>query len=246
MRTRIIVPCYNEESRLDVAAFDAYLAAPAHAGVGFVLVNDGSTEATLPVLRGLAARWPGRASVIDQQPNRGKAEAVRVGMLSVRSGEADYFGYWDADLATPLDAIDEFVATLDAYPAVDIVIGARVALLGRQIQRRLARHYVGRLFATAASLVLRLEVFDTQCGAKLLRCDARLQRLFDRPFGSRWIFDVELLARYLAGAGTAAGIYELPLRRWTDVGKSRLKPADFLRAAAEMAAIYREYRRAPR
>jgi len=89
-------------------------------------------------------------------------------------------------------------------------------------------------------------VFDTQCGAKLLRCDARLQRLFERPFGSRWIFDVELLARYLAAGGTGAGIYELPLRRWTDVGESRLAPADFLRAAAEMAAIYREYHRALR
>src|SRR5262249_50747242 len=103
------------------------------------------------------------------------------------------------------------------------------------------RHYLGRVFATAASLVLALPIYDTQCGAKLMRSSPPMRALFALPFCSRWIFDVELLARYLASFGTQRGLYELPLRRWTDVGDSRVRARDFVRAGVDMAAIYRDY-----
>jgi dolichyl-phosphate beta-glucosyltransferase len=240
MRTRIVVPCYNEAKRLDVPAFDRFLAATED--VGFVFVNDGSTDGTLAVLRGIAARWPRRIDVIDQQPNAGKAEAVRVGMLDAFSSGAKYAGYFDADLATPLDAIEQFIETLDRNPNIDIVIGARLLLLGRHIERDAKRHYLGRAFATAASVVLDLPVYDTQCGAKVFRTNDVNRDLFGAPFGSRWIFDVEIFARYLNGPGTREALYELPLNRWTDVGDSKVKSSDFLRAIAEMASIYRTYR----
>jgi glycosyltransferase involved in cell wall biosynthesis len=241
LRACIVVPCYNEETRLDVKAFDAYLASCSD--VGFVLVNDGSRDGTLRVLEELAARWPGRVQALDQQPNQGKGQAVRVGCIHALDSGASYVGYFDADLATPLEAIPEFTVVLERNPRIDIVLGARIALLGRQIDRSPVRHYLGRVFATAASLVLDLPVYDTQCGAKLLRATATVRKLFDAPFGSRWIFDVELLARYLLrGPGSRDGLYELALQRWTDVGDSRVKPRDFARAAAEMAAIYRMYR----
>jgi dolichyl-phosphate beta-glucosyltransferase len=250
VRVRIIVPCYNEATRFDPGAFDAFLASTqastqqgALADVGFLLVNDGSTDATLTMLEGLSARWPQRVQVLDSQPNQGKAEAVRAGMLvAFAESSVSYVGYFDADLATPLDALSEFIATLDDAPQIDLVIGARVALLGRKITRRPVRHYVGRVFATAASAVLGLAVYDTQCGAKLLRVTPITRGLFDKPFGSRWIFDVEMLARYLTRGGHASGLYELPLRAWTDVGESKVKARDFLRAGGEMAAIYRAYR----
>jgi putative flippase GtrA len=239
-RTRIIVPCYNEAGRFNSTALDSFLA---HSDdVGFVLVNDGSTDGTLEVLRNAERRSSGRIKVIDQQPNQGKAEAVRVGMLQAMQDGASYVGYFDADLATPLDAIPEFVDVLDKNAEVGIVIGARVALLGRKIERKPIRHYLGRLFATAASLVLGLPVYDTQCGAKLFRSSLGMRRLFELPFGSRWIFDVEIFARYLTTMGDRGALYELPLRTWTDVGDSRVRPRDFLRAGGEMAAIYRNYR----
>jgi putative flippase GtrA len=239
MRTRVVVPCYNEANRLDVSAFDKFLAAKDD--VGFVLVNDGSSDGTLAVLQGLAARWPARVEVIDQQPNAGKAEAVRVGMLSAFASGAQYAGYFDADLATPLEAIADFVGALDRNPGIDVMIGARLLLLGRHIARKAKRHYLGRVFATAASVVLDLPVYDTQCGAKLFRTKPATRELFDAPFGSRWIFDVEILARYLTGGGRREALYELPLNRWTDVGESKVQSADFVRAIAEMASIYRTY-----
>jgi dolichyl-phosphate beta-glucosyltransferase len=239
MRVRIIVPCYNEQARLDVAAFDRFLTRTE--GIGIIFVDDGSQDGTSSVLHELERRFPSRVVVIDLLVNQGKGEAVRTGMLRAMDLGAEYAGYFDADLATPMEAALEFVEMLDRYPELQFVIGTRVALLGRSITRKASRHYVGRVFATAASLVLALPVYDTQCGAKLLRVSERARSLFKSPFGSRWIFDVELFARYLSTYGGPEGLYELPLRRWTDVGHSKVKWQDFVRAGAEMAAIYHAY-----
>ena len=241
MTTRIVIPCYDEEKRLPVASFDEYLAANTH--VEFVLVNDGSRDGTLPLLHSMATRWPGRIIVIDQQPNQGKAEAVRRGMSAPLSEGIKFAGYWDADLATPLSSIEEFARVLTERPGIDLVLGARVALLGRNIDRAPMRHYLGRIFATAASLALDLPVYDTQCGAKLLRASPHNLGLFAKPFMSRWIFDVELIARYLCSGGRAEGLYELPLSSWRDVGASKVRTVDFLRSIGELFSIHRAYRR---
>jgi dolichyl-phosphate beta-glucosyltransferase len=240
--TCIVVPCYNEEKRLDVAAFAQYLEQPS--GVRFMLVNDGSKDGTLGVLQQLASRFPARVSVLDINPNQGKAEAVRRGMLqAMAAADVEYAGFWDADLATPLGAIEVFEPVLERLPRVDMVFGTRVQLLGRQIERKAARHYLGRVFATAASIVLSLPVYDTQCGAKLLRVNDHSRALFAAPFGSRWIFDVELVARYCRDRDGLTGIFELPLDRWADIGESKVRPVDFIRAFGEMLIIYRTYSR---
>jgi hypothetical protein len=152
-------------------------------------------------------------------------------------------GYWDADLATPLRSIASFAALLRDRPELMLVMGSRVALLGRQIRRRTARHLLGRAFATAASLVLGLSVYDTQCGAKLFRVTPETVALFNQPFRTRWIFDVEILARMVAATRNGGSrpaqesIYEYPLEAWQDVQGSRLKPHDFATAALDLAAI---------
>src|SRR5262249_59105570 len=106
-------------------------------------------------------------------------------------------------------------------------LGSRVKLLGRTIDRRIGRHYRGRIFATLASLVLDLPVYDTQCGAKLFRTSAILAAALSRPFRSRWSFDVELLQRLVLGFGGVPAlavreIVEEPLAVWRDVPGSKL------------------------
>ncbi len=124
-----------------------------------------------------------------------------------------------------------------------MVIGSRVKLMGRTIERLAWRHYLGRIFATAASLVLDLPVYDTQCGAKLFRATPLLAQVFAEPFLARWVFDVEIIARFMEldpGGPDRIGeaLFELPLRHWIDVHGSKVKPVDFAQSARDLALIF--------
>jgi len=241
----VTLPCFDEAARLDGAALLAFLDATPE--VSLVLVDDGSRGGTLALLRDLAAKRPGRIDVLALPENRGKAEAVRQGILHALARAPDYVGYWDADLATPLDAIPSFAHVLDERPEIDLVMGARIALLGRAVERGTLRHYVGRVGATLVAHVLRMRVYDTQCGAKLLRVAGGAERLFREPFSTRWAFDVELLARMIRdrdarGLPPAAGvIYEYPLSTWREVPGSKVRPRDYLRSARDLWRIHRRY-----
>jgi putative flippase GtrA len=235
----VIVPCYQEEKRFDTQAFARFL--NTDRGVEFILVDDGSRDQTAAVLKQVESAFPDRVTAMSLPVNQGKAEAVRQGVLRAFEQGADYVGYWDADLATPLESIPDFAAELDRAAELEIVLGARVALLGRRIKREARRHHLGRIFATAASLTLNLPVYDTQCGAKLLRVNPRTKSLFEKPFLSRWIFDVEILARYLTAQGTVDGLYEYDVPSWEDVAGSQVRSKDFVRAGGEMMKIFRRY-----
>jgi hypothetical protein len=138
------------------------------------------------------------------------------------------------------------VRLLDRQPHVQMVFGSRVKLLGRQIERRAIRHYAGRIFATVVSLMLELPIYDSQCGAKLFRLTPEARQVFATPFIARWVFDVEILARFLnLYAGNARrladAIYEYPLEVWTDVAGSKLASVDCVAAARDLARIKLAY-----
>lgn len=242
--TIIVVPCYNEARRLDTRAFTEFRV-NGHR-LEFLLVNDGSRDETLALLERLRRDSPDTIRVRDQQPNHGKAEAVRTGLLEALDGGADFIGYWDADLATPLSAIPKFLEVFEDRAGVNVVLGSRVKLLGRSIERHAWRHYLGRVFATLVSEMLHLAVYDTQCGAKVFRSTPELRRVLAEPFGTAWLFDVEILARLIGEsprgtADVARCLYELPLDEWRDVAGSKLTRAAYLRAATSIFRLYRRY-----
>lgn len=240
----IAIPCYNEAQRLDLEKFEQFAAdAPE---VSLLFVDDGSTDDTRRVLDELVTRLFGRAQVLSLAVNSGKAEAVRQGVNRLLERDPTFVGFWDADLATPLGVIRDFSAHLAAHPDIEMIMGARVQLLGRRIERSALRHYAGRVAATAISTVLGLRVYDTQCGAKLFR-SAMARELFRERFRSRWIFDAEIIARLIAELRTRSGpdasevIYEYPLHEWRDVRGSKIGPSDYLRAALDLRRIHSRY-----
>jgi glycosyltransferase involved in cell wall biosynthesis len=218
----IVVPCYNEASRLRVADFVAFVRAP-ETRARLLFVDDGSSDGTLAALHEARDACPDRIDILSLPSNVGKAEAVRLGMRRA-CGDAiaerpkrlkpSFVGFWDADLATPLNHVGLFRDVFIKRPETDMVFGARVGLLGRDIQRSARRHYVGRAFATLASFALGMPVYDTQCGAKLFRVGDDLEAALSEPFDTRWVFDCELVGRYAslrrarsarAAGGSAAG-----------------------------------------
>lgn len=235
----LVVPCYNEAERLDTEAFLALVRGPDDLRVLFV--NDGSRDTTSARLAALAALQPDRIAVLELERNGGKAEAVRSGLRRALREGAPLLGYLDADLATPVSEVRRLVAVLRGNGA-PVLLASRVSLLGRDIQRKAMRHYLGRTFASVASAVLRLSVYDTQCGAKFFRATPALEAAVAEPFLSRWIFDVELLGRLMTGTPTVPPlredqVVEEPLLSWRDVPGSKLRPGHAAIAARDMVRI---------
>ena len=233
MKRVVVVPCFNEARRLDTAA----LRTLAERLDDVVIVDDGSTDDTAAIAS--AAGF----TVLRLTENGGKGEAVRHGLRHALAAGADVVAYLDADLATPIEEVLRLFAVVDEdggdedAGAIDVVLGSRIAHLGAQIERRAGRHYLGRLFATTASLALGLGVYDTQCGAKVFRATPALATALSTPFRSRWAFDVELLGRLLDAGSSSDRWREVPLRRWRDVDGSQLSPASMLKAGVDVVSL---------
>lgn len=238
----MIIPCYNEATRLPADAFLTYLRRVPTVSLCFV--NDGSRDDTRVVLERLQQQQPGQIEVLHLAQNQGKAGAVRAGMLHCAGQPVDYLGYLDADLATPPDAIGDLQTALDQQPKLDLAMGSRVKILGADIQRDAFRHYVGRVIATFISNILKLPVYDTQCGAKLFRRGV-VTNLFQEPFISPWLFDVELLARLIRqhGRATVANhVAEVPLKQWIEQSDSRISSGYVFKMWYELYRIHQTYR----
>jgi len=240
LQTVVCVPCYNESKRLNKEAFRSFV--DEHRDVAFLFVNDGSKDGTLDVLNAFANEHE-NLYVLNLEQNSGKAEAVRQGMLyAFQKFNPQHIGFYDADLATPLDELPNFITLLNQRN-FDVVTGLRLMRLGAKVKRKNSRHFLGRIFATFASKVLRLPVYDTQCGAKLYKAEL-IPNLFDEKFTTRWLFDVEILARYIKHYGNEkaiTNIYEHPVFAWEDKHGSQVKTTDFVKAPLELWKIKRRY-----
>lgn len=234
----MVVPCFDEERRLDRERWLAFADEP---GVELLFVDDGSRDGTRAMVEALAMARPDRIRVFVIDRNGGKGEAVRRGMNRALEAGASVVGYADADLSTPPDELLRLRGELESS-GVSVVVGSRVQLVGRRIERRNARHMLGRVFATVAARVLDVPFYDTQCGAKLFKGGPALRAALGEPFRSRWAFDVELLGRLLAGAGGQAGLpvsefLEVPLRTWVDTPGSKVHFAGMARSLVDLALI---------
>jgi dolichyl-phosphate beta-glucosyltransferase len=233
----LVVPCYNEESRLSLESFEE----GAQGEVQILFVDDGSKDGTVAKIQAFI-RGKTNLHLLVCAKNSGKANAVRQGMLHVSAdptlSKARWVGYWDADLATPLWEIPNMIQYADFYNLpVAAVWGSRVYRLGSQIQRSALRHYLGRGFATVIGTLLKVESYDTQCGAKLFRTE-HLQTAFAEPFISHWIFDVEILLRLQGHL-----LIEYPLRKWQDVPGSKVKISkEILRVLGDILKIRKRYK----
>ena len=229
--TTVVVPCFNEEHRI---VEDEFVSLARRSALKLLFVDDGSTDKTGAVLERMTIDTDA-IEVLHLDANRGKAEAVRRGMLlAVRHG-ASVVGYFDADLATPTNELERLSQLMYERRHLAGAFGSRISCLGSTIDRSLNRHYMGRIYATVAALALGTPVYDTQCGAKLFRVTPSLVAALSQPFRSSWSFDVELIDRLLRGGPgvrpvPAGAFVEMPLETWRDVDGSKLRTTEALAA----------------
>lgn len=237
----IVVPCYNEAKRLNVASFFSFMRQ--HREMRMLFVNDGSKDDTLSVLAEIQAALPGRVDIIDLLQNSGKAEAVRRGIQHAAARGDALIAYWDADLATPLTALPDFTRIASQYDDVEVIFGSRRMMLGHRIERTFKRRMISRLCSQLARLALRLPIGDTQCGAKLLRNTEALREAVSTPFTAGWLFDVELFSRIAKKmTNRKMAFYEMPLSSWNEIAGSKVSGRAIVKSGFQMLRLIAENR----
>jgi len=238
----IIIPCYNEAGRLKPGLMHEFLIA--QPDVSLVLVNDGSSDSTSVLLHEFQKQHPERIFVVDLASNLGKGNAIRQGILfALDRIQPACIGYMDADFSAPFGEMDKLFQYLSQHSHIGVVFGSRVKRMGSKIERTLVRHYLGRIFATCVSLMLKLPVYDSQCGAKVMKT-ATANVLFKEAFITNWLFDVELLFRYKIFFGiekTLREVYEFPLYQWKESKGSKIRLKHVLSIPFNMVKIYLHY-----
>lgn len=235
----VIIPFFNEGNRISLPVFSEGFGR--WKDVDFVLVDDGSSDNTLKLLNELSQHHE-NVEVLAMDSNVGKAEAVRRAVIKTLEKECDYIGYMDADLATPFSEMKKLMNYAIEHSEKDIIMGARIKLAGNKVERSLWRHYLGRIFATIVSqFILKEPIYDTQCGAKIIKKDLT-SFLFEIPFKTKWLFDVELLLRYKEKYGRIEkGVVEIPLYEWTEVKGTKIKWYEFFNVPLQLLKLKYAY-----
>ncbi len=214
MKLSIVVPAYNEESRIGrmLDQFLPFFSRRYGDQVEIIVVVNGSRDGTAAVVQRYARDHAGMRCIVEPG-NVGKGGAL---ILGFREARGDLIGFVDADGATPPEAFDDLVTQIGDAAAI---IASRWAPGARVSPRQtLQRRIASRLFNGQVRMLFGLRLTDTQCGAKLMRRDALLPLL--PHFGiTRWAFDVDLLYQIKRAGGR---IVEIPTT-WSDVEGSKLE-----------------------
>lgn len=231
----IIIPAYNESARIGktLRQLVAYLEEQPGGGE-VIVVDDGSKDDTAGVAEGVFDERPARnveGRVIRVEPNKGKGNAVRTGLLAARHTVAAFF---DADLSMPVTETPKLVEPIRSGQ-YDVVFGSRA------LDRRLigthqpwTREQSGRIFNFVMRRLTGLPFKDTQCGFKAFRMDV-CRAVVEGALIDRFGFDVELL--FIAHRANLR-MLEYPVR-WDDVAGGSVSFKTGLQGFAELNEVRR-------
>ncbi|MCC7372633.1 MAG: glycosyltransferase family 2 protein [Chloroflexi bacterium] len=209
----LIIPAYNEESRLPatLARISDALEVRGEPYEVLVVVN-GSTDRTEDVVKAAAQRDSNIKLIVT--PLAGKGRAVRIGVSEARG---DRIVFADADLSTPIEEVIGLTDRLSARHQV--VIASREGAGARRVGEPYTRHLMGRVFNLLVQALAVPGIQDTQCGFKAFT-RACAHDVFSRQRVVGFGFDVEVLyvARMLG-----YGIKEVPVT-WEYAASSRVDP----------------------
>lgn len=241
LKILLIIPCYNEAERIPFEQFEDFLSNPKNANIQFLFVDDGSQDDTKSAIKSFAEKHEKVESLILPK-NVGKGNAIRQALVENTHRDFDFIGFTDADLAIPLNEINNFIELSAQFQKHVIISAARVKLLGySNIKNSIFRHVVSRSFATLISFLLKLPIYDSQCGAKLYH--KSIFPIFEKPFISKWLFDVEVLFRIKQFIPNSENkIFEVPLRQCINPPGSKIKASYYIKAPIDLLKIYFHYR----
>lgn len=210
----LLIPAYNEERRIEPVLRDyARFFQDNYTGkFQLVVVLNGCTDNTIGVVRRVAAEFLTIRALEFKEPI-GKGGALIEGFRLAGGGEL--IGYVDADGATTPAAYLDLVRHIgDA----DCVVGSRwlPASVIHQAQTG-NRQFASRVFHAIVQLFFRLNIHDTQCGAKVMKREV-VEKIHPYLHIADMAFDINLL---VAVKRAGYRIREVPTE-WTDKAGSKV------------------------
>ena len=209
----VIIPAFNEATRI-IPTLEKVVEHLSDKPYEWevVVVDDGSTDATAQMVEDWSQSHP--SVRLEKAEHRGKGWAVRRGMLSATGA---YRLMSDADLAVPIQWLDQFLEQMDL--GRHIVIGSREAAGARRFDEPAYRHLMGRVFNWVVKLLAVRGFQDTQCGFKCFD-ENTANELFSLQRNPGMGFDGEIL--YLASQ-KGLSILEMPVD-WYHQSESKVRP----------------------
>ncbi|MDQ3625349.1 MAG: glycosyltransferase, partial [Verrucomicrobiota bacterium] len=210
MQCLLVIPAFRENDRLPPFLRELMVELErAGFGCDVLVVDDGSSPGEQRRLEewvaALRSRYPRLLKPLFLPRNRGKGGAVRAGWEQLTTHE--WVGFVDADGAIPVSEVCRLLRLALESPAPSALFATRVKMLGKSIERSELRHLLGRIFALLVDVTISPNVYDSQCGLKLIRSSV-YQRIESRLHEDGFCFDVELLGALLA---TGAEVIEVPI-----------------------------------
>ena len=232
----LVIPCFNESDRLPSYLRDLVsLLSWQDYRTAIVIVDDGSDSREQDKVRSLVLEFANcgiSVACLCLPNNMGKGYAVRHGWGAATSTR--WLAFADADGAVPADEVARvFGATFREADMRQCYLGSRVRMLGRSVDRHWKRHAIGRLYATLVGLAINENIYDSQCGFKVIPASAftEVSRSLQED---RFAFDAELIAA-LSDAGYS--LKEIAVD-WRDVPGSKVSLIrDSIRMARSLLII---------
>lgn len=209
----IIIPCYNEEHRLQksLPVCVSYLEKK-NFPWEIIIIDDGSTDKTVSVARRWQENNP-NIKIHNFKSNLGKGAAIKAGVFLSNS---KYIIFFDADLSVPIDNIEIFLRALENY---NLAIGVRRHPLSKIIKHQpWSREFMGHFFTKLVNLILLKGVYDATCGFKGFRSHVA-RKIFQKQKINRWAFDAEIL--FLAQKDNFS-LAQIPVT-WSDNSDTRVQ-----------------------
>jgi dolichyl-phosphate beta-glucosyltransferase len=229
----IVIPAYNEESRLPRTLSEVVeFVAAQNYDAEVLVVDDGSVDCTVEVVQEFSAKHP--CIRLIQAPHGGKGHAVKTGMLQARG---EYAFLCDADLAMPITELPKFLPP--QQNSYQVAIGSREVTGAIRYDEPAYRHLMGRVFNWLVKIIAVPGFEDTQCGFKCFHRSAT-HDLFSHQTIDGFSFDVEIL--YIAQK-RGYRIIEVPIH-WHHQTESKVDPIkDTLRMFSDMIKVRQNDRR---
>lgn len=243
MKHGIIIPCYNESSRLELDSFIDF--ANQNKDYTLCLVNDGSGDMTRSTLARVKNVAHENVLVYHMEDNQGKANAVRLGALFMyRETNVETIGFLDADLSTTFQDYDQLVSEMEkSRYNLKVIFGSRNMEGTEGIERNPLRKLVSMIICSLIHFITKLDIDDTQCGAKVFH-RSLIPLIYTQPFFSRWLFDVEILLRLKTSVGKPSFLnmfMEKPLDKWVHMDGSKISLKDSIMIPLNLLNIWKEY-----